>query len=46
MSPHPSKGASSLLDIPIEFVSKCEDRPDGDDVLVDLSVKVIPELQI
>jgi hypothetical protein len=44
MSPHPSKGTSSLFDIPIEFVSKCEERPDGDDLLFDLFVKVIPEL--
>ncbi|MDN5940347.1 MAG: hypothetical protein L0H94_00575 [Nitrospira sp.] len=46
MSPHPTKGASSLFDIPIEFVSKCEERPDGDGLLFDLFVKVIPELQI
>ena len=45
-SPHPRKGASSLFDIPIEFVSKCEERPDGDGVLFDLFVKIIPELQI
>lgn len=44
MSPHPSKGASSLFDIPIEFVSKCEERSDEDGVLFDLFVKVIPEL--
>ena len=44
MSPHPSKGASSLFDIPIEFVSKCEERPDEDGVLFDLFVKIIPEL--
>ena len=46
MSPHPSKRASSLFDIPVEFVSKCEERPYGDEVLFDLFVKVIPELQI
>jgi hypothetical protein len=46
MSPHPSKGASSLLDIPVEFVSKCEERSDEDGVLFDLFVKVIPELHI
>ena len=45
-SPYPRKGASSLFDIPVEFVSKCEERPDGDGVLFDLFVKVIPELQI
>ena len=46
MSPHPSKGAPSLFDIPVEFVSKCEERPDGDGLLFDLFVKVIPELHI
>ena len=46
MSPYPSKGASSLFDIPVEFVSQCEERPDGDAVLFDLFVKVIPELHI
>ncbi len=45
-SPYPRKGASSLFDIPVEFVSKCEERPDGEGVLFDLFVKVIPELQI
>ena len=45
-SPHPRKGASSLIDIPVEFVSKCEERPDGDGFLFDLFVKVIPELHI
>jgi hypothetical protein len=44
MSPHPREGASSLFDIPVEFVSKCEERPDGDGVLFDLFVKIIPEL--
>ena len=46
MSPHPRKGASSLLDIPVEFVSKCEERPDEDGVLFDLFVKDIPELHL
>ncbi|TKB90105.1 MAG: hypothetical protein E8D41_12125 [Nitrospira sp.] len=46
MSPHPREGASSLFDIPVEFVSKCEERPDEDGVLFDLFVKVIPELHI
>lgn len=46
ISPHPRKGASSLFDIPIEFVSKCEERPDGDGLIFDLFVSAIPELQI
>jgi hypothetical protein len=46
MSPHPRKGASSLLDIPVEFVSKCEERAVGDGHLFDLFVTTIPELQI
>ena len=46
MSPYPSKGTPSLFDIPVEFVSKCEERPDRDEVLFDLFVKIIPELQI
>jgi hypothetical protein len=46
MSPHPREGASSLLDIPVEFVSKCEERSDEDGVLFDLFVKIIPELHI
>ena len=45
-SPHPRKGASTRFDIPVDFVSKCEERPDGDGVLFDLFVKAIPELQI
>ena len=45
-SPHPRKGASSLFDIPIEFVSKCEEHPDGDGYIFDLFVTSIPELQI
>jgi hypothetical protein len=44
--PHPREGASALLDIPVEFVSKCEERSDGDGVLFDLFVKDIPELHI
>ena len=44
-SPHPRKGASSLFDIPVEFVSKCEERPEGDGYLFDLFVTAIPELQ-
>lgn len=46
MSPHPRKGASSLFDIPVEFVSKCEERTEGDGYLFDLFVTTIPELQI
>ena len=46
MSPHSRKGASSLLDIPVEFVSKCEARSDEDGILFDLFVKIIPELHI
>ena len=45
-STHPRKGASSLFDIPVEFVSKCEERPVGDGYLFDLFVTAIPELQI
>lgn len=45
-SPHPRKGASSLFEIPVEFVSKCEKRPVGDESLFDLFVTTIPELQI
>ena len=45
-SPHPRKGASFLFDIPVEFVSKCEERPGGDGYLFDLFVTTIPELQI
>ena len=45
-SPHPRKGAASLFDIPVEFVSKCEERPVGDGYLFDLFVASIPELQI
>jgi hypothetical protein len=45
-SPHPRKGASSLFEIPVEFVSKCEERAVGDGHLFDLFVTAIPELQI
>jgi hypothetical protein len=45
-SPHPRKGASSLFEIPVEFISKCEERPVGDGYLFDLFVATIPELQI
>jgi hypothetical protein len=44
-SPHPRKGTASLFEIPVEFVSKCEERPVEDGYLFDLFVTVIPELQ-
>ncbi len=44
-SPHPRRGASFLFEIPVEFVSKCEERPVGDGYLFDLFVTAIPELQ-
>ncbi len=44
-SPHPRKGASTLFEIPVEFVSKCEERAGGDGGLFDLFVNTIPELQ-
>ena len=44
-SPHSRERASSLFEIPVEFVSKCEERPLGDGYLFDLFVTVIPELQ-
>lgn len=44
-SPHSRERASSLFEIPVEFVSKCEERPFGDGYLFDLFVTVIPELQ-
>ena len=44
-SPHSGEGASSLFEIPVEFVSKCEERPLKDGYLFDLFVTAIPELQ-
>lgn len=44
-SPHSWEGASSLFEIPVEFVSKCEERPISDGYLFDLFVTTIPELQ-
>ena len=44
-SPHSWEKASSLFEIPIEFVSKCEERPVKDGYLFDLFVTTIPELQ-
>jgi len=43
--PHASEKASSLFEIPIEFVSKCEERPVKDGGVFDLYVTTIPELQ-
>lgn len=45
MFPHSQERASSLFEIPIEFVSKCEERPFGDGYLFDLFVTSIPLLQ-
>lgn len=45
MSPHTWEQASSLLEIPIDFVSKCEARPVKDGYLFDLFITAIPELQ-
>ena len=45
-SPHSTKGALSLFEIPVEFVSKCEERPVRDGYLFDLFVAAIPEMQI
>lgn len=44
-SPRSGEGASSLFEIPVEFVSKCEERPLRDGYLFDLFVTTIPELQ-
>ena len=44
-SPHSWERGSSLFEIPIEFVSKCEERPFKDGYLFDLFVTSIPELQ-
>ena len=44
-SPRSEEGASSLFEIPVEFVSKCEERPIRDGYLFDLFVTTIPELQ-
>ena len=43
-SPHSGEGASSLFEIPVEFVSKCEERPLRDGYVFDLFVSAIPEL--
>ena len=43
--PHPKDKASSLFEIPVDFVSKCEERPLEAGYLFDLFVTSIPELQ-
>jgi hypothetical protein len=43
--PHSEEKASSLYEIPVDFVSTCEERPLGDGYLFDLFVTSIPELQ-
>ena len=43
--PHPVEKASSLFEIPVDFVSKCEERPVENGYLFDLFVTSIPELQ-
>ena len=43
--PHSREKASSLFEIPIEFVSKCEERPFKNGYLFDFFVTSIPELQ-
>ena len=42
---HSRERASSLFEIPVDFVSKCEVRPFEDGDLFDLFVTSIPELQ-
>jgi len=44
-SPHPREQASSLFEIPVAFVSKCEERPVGEGYLFDLFVTTIPVSQ-
>jgi hypothetical protein len=44
-SPHPREGATSLFEIPVEFVAKCEERPLREGYLFDLFITAIPELQ-
>ena len=43
--PYPRERASSLFEIPVDFVSKCEVRPFRNGYLFDLFVTAIPELQ-
>ena len=44
-SPHSWEGASILFEIPVAFVSKCEERHFGDDYLFDLFITHTPPLQ-
>ncbi len=44
-SPHQLEKSPSLFEIPIEFVSKCEERPSKEGTHFDLFVTTIPELQ-
>jgi hypothetical protein len=44
-SPYSWEKASSLFEIPVEFVAKCEERLFRDGYLFDLFVTAIPELQ-
>jgi hypothetical protein len=41
-SPHSRERASSLFEIPVAFVSKCEERPLADGYLFDLFITAIP----
>ena len=41
----PRQQASLLFEIPIDFVSKCTPRSEGDNTVFDLFVTAIPELQ-
>ncbi|MBU6435051.1 MAG: hypothetical protein KJS98_17235, partial [Nitrospirae bacterium] len=43
--PYSRERASSLFEIPVDFVSKCEVRPYREGYLFDLFVTSIPELQ-
>ncbi|HJT22372.1 MAG TPA: hypothetical protein VJ746_18005 [Nitrospira sp.] len=45
LSSDPREKASSLLQIPVDFIAKCDVRPAGDGYLFDLFVASIPELQ-
>ena len=45
MFPHSWERASSLFEVPIEFVSKCEERPVADGYVFDLFVTAIPIYQ-
>jgi hypothetical protein len=45
LSADPRGKASSLVQIPVDFIAKCEVRPSGDGHIFDLFVASIPELQ-